>query len=256
LAGQAWSDQAYLGSALQPAHAQRWTNQFLHVITPLTTGLACLAILAIGTVRRLPLAGVVAALGLGLAAAMAELLRIALPHPDLATGYEALMGDKAYQTFPSGHATIVTATTLGLLLVASRQWRLPIAIGGTLAVTLVAVGTVAAHWHRPGDALGGIALACLVQGMAAIVLVRRYGQPVASPKVTVILAAGCAATSVLGMAWYLSDVRLARVDQLPVGVPLWAFPIAITAIGIAAGIAVYAFARLLRDVDLVPRGVA
>jgi len=173
--GQAWSDQAYLGSHLQPDYARRMETAWLHLITPITTGLMCLVLIGIGIVRRIWLVGFIAAVGLGLATLISEALRMVLPHPDLATGYEALMDGKTYQTFPSGHATIATATTLGLLLVSGPNWRTPVAIVGTFATTLVAAGTVAATWHRPTDALGGIAIAFAVFSLAAWITVRWCG---------------------------------------------------------------------------------
>lgn len=256
VAGQSWSDQAYLGSALQPLHAQRFANEFLHWITPITVVGACLALVAIGSLRRLPVAGLVAALGLGVAAVFAEVLRAVLPHPDLATGYEALMGGKTYQTFPSGHATIAAATTMGLLLVAGRGWRAPVAIAGTMATALVANGTLAAHWHRPGDAIGGIALATAIQCVAAWTVVRRYGARNPSPASQArpwILPVGCASASVAVIGFYLSDVRLWRSELLPAGVHPAAFPAAIVLIALVAGGAILGYAWLMRNVDLRPQ---
>lgn len=254
VAGQAWSDQAYLGSALQPGHARSLENHALHLITPMTTGLACAILVLVAGLRRQIVVGLVAAVGLGIAALLAEVLRVLLPHPDLATGYEALMGGKTYQTFPSGHATIATAATLALLLVVAPQLRTGVAIAGAFATTLVAAGTVAATWHRPGDALGGVALACTVQGICAWFLVRRYGRVDGSPTSSIVAAIGCASAAAIGIVFYLSDVRLVRVGELPPGVHAWAFPSAIAIIGIAVGVAVYGFSRLLRGIAFMPRG--
>jgi len=254
VAGQAWSDQAYLGSALQPGHARSLENHALHLITPMTTGLACAILVLVAGLRRQIVVGLVAAFGLGLAALLAEVLRVLLPHPDLATGYEALMGGKTYQTFPSGHATIATAATLALLLVVAPQLRTGVAIAGAFATTLVAAGTVAATWHRPGDALGGVALACTVQGICAWFLVRRYGRVDGSPTSSIVAPIGCASAAGFGIVFYLSDVRLVRVGELPSGVHAWAFPSAIAIIGIAVGVAVYGFSRLLRGIAFMPRG--
>jgi membrane-associated phospholipid phosphatase len=254
VAGQAWSDQAYLGSALQPVHASRSVNWALQWITPLSVALVCGVLIAVGTVRHRPMVGVTAALGLGLAVVLAEVLRTVLPHPDLATGFESLMGGKVYQTFPSGHATIATAATLGLLLVVPRSWHTPVAVLGTLATALVAAGTVAAHWHRPADPVGGIALAGAIQATCAWILVRRYDSRADGPGAQGgrrwALPVGCLVAAVLAIAFLLSDVRLARVSMLPAGVHPGAFPSAIVLIVLASAVGISAYARLLRGVDL------
>jgi len=246
--GQAWSDQAYLGSHLQPNYARRMETAWLHLITPITTGLMCLVLIGIGIVRRIWLVGFIAAVGLGLATLISEALRMVLPHPDLATGYEALMDGKTYQTFPSGHATIATATTLGLLLVSGPNWRTPVAIVGTFATTLVAAGTVAATWHRPTDALGGIAIAFAVFSLAAWITVRWCGHQQIVPKHWRLRASGCAIAGVAGAVVFLSSIEMIRASQLPAGVQAWAFPSAILIIGITAATAIDAYAWLLRGI--------
>lgn len=250
VAGQAWSDQAYLGRVLQPIAARRFDNQALHWITPVSTGAMCVLLLVIGLARREWVVGLAAALGLGIATVIAEVLRIVLPHPDLASGFEALMGGKTFQTFPSGHATIATATVLSLLLVCSQCWRIPIAVVGTLGTTLVAAGTVAAGWHRPGDALGGIAIASAVLALVAWGLTRRWGQATPASIRQSLLVTGCCVAAAIGVLLYLSDIEAVLTGQLPPGVHAWAFPSAIVVIGAAAATAICAYAWVLQGVRL------
>lgn len=246
--GQAWSDQAYLGSSLQPDYVRRLQTRWLHLITPITTGLMCLVLIGIGIVRRVWLVGFIAAVGLGLATLISEVLRQVLPHPDLATGYGALMDGKTYQTFPSGHATIATASTLGLLLVSGSSWRTPVAIVGTFATTLVAAGTVAATWHRPTDALGGIAIAFAVFSLAAWIAVRWCGHQRIVPKRRRLRTSGCAIAGAAGALVFLWSIEMVRASQLPTGVQAWAFPSAMLIIGMMAATAIDAYTWLLRGI--------
>lgn len=90
------------------------------------------------------------------AALSAELLKRVLPFdptPTL-TGQVTTSG-----SFPSGHSAIAAA--LALAVAASVNPRLARLWWGPLVawVSLVAAGTVAAGWHRPSDAVGGVLLA-------------------------------------------------------------------------------------------------
>lgn len=88
----------------------------------------------------------------------AELLKHVLPWDPVPTrsGQFSSSG-----SFPSGHSAIAAAfalavaATLGPRL--ARQWWGPLVAW----VTLVAAATVAAGWHRPSDAVGGILLAVI-----------------------------------------------------------------------------------------------
>ncbi len=116
-----------------------------------------LLVLAVVTVRRRGVgAGVrIVASVLG-AVVSAELLKRLLPFdPGLTDTGQAITSG----SFPSGHSAIAAAfalavaATLGPRL-ARRSW------GPLVAwVSLVAAGTVAAGWHRPSDAVGGVLLA-------------------------------------------------------------------------------------------------
>lgn len=118
----------------------------------------------------------------------AELLKHFLP---TASGTSPLGLVVAGGSFPSGHATIATgfalalASTLGPKL--ARRWWGPLVAW----VSLVAAGTVAAGWHRPSDAVGGVLLAviwhaALVRGReadeatAAAATRSRVGVPIAA----------------------------------------------------------------------------
>jgi membrane-associated phospholipid phosphatase len=126
-----------------------------------------LLVLAAVTVRRQGLGQAVRIVGAVVGAAVsAELLKRVLPFDATQTvAGSAVAGG----SFPSGHSAIAAALALAVL--ASVGPRLARSLWGPLIawVTLVAAGTVAAGWHRPSDAVGGVLLAVVWHS----VLVRR-----------------------------------------------------------------------------------
>lgn len=120
----------------------------------LAVGLAVLVALTLrrrGVGPALRMAGAV----LG-AAASAEVLKRILPFdPSTTSAGEAITSG----SFPSGHAAIAAAIALAVAATIgprrARMWWGPLVAW----VSLVAAGTVAAGWHRPSDAVGGVLLA-------------------------------------------------------------------------------------------------
>lgn len=90
------------------------------------------------------------------AAGSAELLKRVLPFDPVMTSTGQLTTSGS---FPSGHAAIAAA--LALAVAATVGPRLARRVWGPLVawVSLVAASTVAAGWHRPSDAVGGVLLA-------------------------------------------------------------------------------------------------
>lgn len=64
-------------------------------------------------------------------------------------------------SFPSGHATTMTALTFAYLLVVPARLRLPVAIVGGILTVLVAGSMVVLHRHWPSDAVGGVLVGCV-----------------------------------------------------------------------------------------------
>jgi len=126
--------------------------------------LVCVAAAAIGFIRRrvdLALAAGLLVIG---ANASAQLFKSRLPRPDLD-------GFPAPNSFPSGHTTAAASVAFALILV------LPFAIRGTVAligagyVTIIAIATVWAEWHRPSDTVAAL-LIVLAWGAGASALIR------------------------------------------------------------------------------------
>lgn len=81
--------------------------------------------------------------------------------------YQVLQSVSPPNTLPSGHTTVGLSLALAAVIVASRRWRPLVTAGAATLATFVGAGTVAAHWHRPGDVLSA-GMVCL--GWAGVAL--------------------------------------------------------------------------------------
>jgi len=111
--------------------------------------LVCLVAAAVGVLRRrVDLAAGAALLVIG-ANASVQLLKTRLPRPDLD-------GFPAPNSFPSGHTAAAASVAFALILVLPQAVRGTVALIGAAYVTVIAVATVWAEWHRPSDTIAGL----------------------------------------------------------------------------------------------------
>ncbi|HAN70758.1 MAG TPA: hypothetical protein DCQ36_04095 [Actinobacteria bacterium] len=251
--GQAWGDEAYLARVVEGRRLLSLERFLLESITiPVLLCFGLLLVL-IGGLRRRWLATALVTGAYAAAIASAEVLKAALSRPELATAYESLMGSKeALNTYPSGHATLATGLALGAVILASPRQRPYVAILGSLLAVAVSCAVVAAGWHRPSDAIGGIALALTWMAAAAAITLARRGTPAPASRVTglvlvadVLIVASVVATVIF--VWI--DGRQDRVPSIVSGA---AFPTLVSLIAIWAAIAVGLVVMVLRDVDIAP----
>lgn len=76
-------------------------------------------------------------------------------------------------TFPSGHATAMTALTFAFYLVVPRRFQVATALVGATLTVAVATAMVVLHRHWPSDAIGGVLVGCIWGFGATAVLARR-----------------------------------------------------------------------------------
>lgn len=173
--GQAVVDEAWLTRVSEGRGWLRASRLLLEFIDVGTVTGVVITLLVVTAVRGNWRIG--AALGIGLfgATASAELLKVVLPRPDLAPRLEAMMGEHAANSFPSGHVTIVTASVVAALVLLPAAHRLPLTLLGAVLVATVSCAVVAAGWHRPSDALGGLGWGLAWQALIAAVLVKTFG---------------------------------------------------------------------------------
>ena len=243
--GQRWDDDAYLEALQLPASLQAACNVLLSTLRIPTLSALLVACVVITAYRRQILTGLVIACAFTAAVASAEVLAVVVPRPDLAADLSALVDNAGANTFPSGHATIATALSLAFVTVVAPRGR-PWAAGFGLVFTLAIAGsTVIAGWHRPSDAVGGIALAAAWMSLAVWLLSRIRGVQTQGRSTQVYLVASLA----LGGLAVTVTVLLAAIT--PGGFAV-AFASAEALIVLATLTTVTSFALCLSDVDFPP----
>jgi len=96
--------------------------------------------------------------------ASCQLLKTRLPRPDLSDF-------PGPNSFPSGHAAAAASVAFALILVLPFAIRGTVALIGAAYVTVIAIATVWAEWHRPSDTVAAL-LVVLAWSAGASTLVR------------------------------------------------------------------------------------
>jgi membrane-associated phospholipid phosphatase len=243
--GQALADAAYLGRLAESKGLRVFDKRFLEAIDIRVFLLGAAVLLMVAAVRRLWRAGFLVTAAYLAAIFSAEVLKAVLTRPVLAPEMEALMGDKqGLNTYPSGHSTFVTALSLGMIFlvpVAARAW---VAMGGIGAVVLVTGAVVTAGWHRPSDALSGIALAAIWISLTATLIIRRTAVTTAVPAAMRLVPYVGVVIGVVGVS--ILVVMLTHPDATG-ALAMLAMKVLIFAWAVSA---VTAFTYALRGVDL------
>ncbi|MEV4348489.1 phosphatase PAP2 family protein [Actinoplanes sp. NPDC049596] len=133
--------------------------------------LVCLFAAIFGVLRRRADLAIGAALLVIGANVTTQLLKMRLYRPDLD-------GADMPNSFPSGHTAAAASVAFAVILVLPQALRGTIALVGFGYVTIIAVATVWAAWHRPSDTVGAL-LVTLAWGSLAVFFVRlrRLRQP-------------------------------------------------------------------------------
>jgi len=253
-AGQSFDDQSLVGRLAEP-RVSRTMRALLEGIDRGTLIVMVIVLVVVGLARhRRPLALASAGAFAG-AVITAEVLKRVLPRPELAPQFADLIEGKEIDTYPSGHATIATAFVLALVMVSRSTIRPVVAVLGLLWCSLIAAGTVAAGWHRPSDAIGGIALALAWVALSAGLLAGRRGLAAEAGRLAGAvpwLVLGVLAVSALAVA---TSAITGDDSRVPAEVSSWLFPLGQVMVDAVAVAAVGSFTWLLRDVQFgAPRG--
>ena len=176
--GHQLDDDAYLGRGAVSGQVVTLDAALLVRISNATIMTAAAVLLLISVVRRSVLVGVLAIMGFVTAVVGAEILK------DLVFPWRALVADDArlgrelqLNSYPSGHATIVTAFVLSLLMVSPARWRPWLAAAAGAISSIFTAGVLFTGWHRASDALGALAWSGFCMNLAAAAAVRLRGRP-------------------------------------------------------------------------------
>jgi membrane-associated phospholipid phosphatase len=162
--GQTVDTAALQGADVDHPRAVEVMSRALNGTTLASLVLVCLAVAAIGLVRRrIDLAVAAAALVLG-ANLSTRLLKMRLDRPELD-------GFPAPNSFPSGHTTAAASVAFALVLVLPHAIRGMVALIGATYVMVIAVATVWAEWHRPSDTIAAM-FVVLAWGALSVALLR------------------------------------------------------------------------------------
>ena len=184
-------------------------SRTLNGTTLVSLVLVCVVAATIGVLRkRIDLAVGAALLVIG-ANASAQLLKTRLARPDL----DAF---PAPNSFPSGHTAAAASVVCALMLVLPHAVRGTVALIGFGYVTVIAVATVWAEWHRPSDTVAAMLIvlawgAVIAFGVRVGRLRGRGPAERAGRLATVLLLAGGAVTGLVGVLGLVAVVLSERV---------------------------------------------
>lgn len=247
VAGQDFGDAAYGAPFLDGREVIDLAHTSVALLVHGVLLLAGAGLVAIAIVRQRPRLAVGVALLVFGTALLTEVLKGVLTRPDLGVDPAGL----AFNSGPSGHASIAMALALGLVMVAPMRLRPIAAAAGATVTAIIGTVTLAAGWYRPGDVLPAELLSLGIALLICSVIVQVHGDGlVVVPRWTGnigppwVVAAILMAASVL-----LVDVLvLPEVAALDTGHSEF-----ITASALISALAIaclVVFTALLRDVDV------
>jgi membrane-associated phospholipid phosphatase len=184
--GHQLDDEAYLGRGAVGRLVITVDVVLLTRISNATIMTAAAFLLLISIVRRRALVGVVTIVGFLIAVLGAEILKdLVFPSRALVPADAQLGETLQVNSYPSGHATIVTAFVLSLLMVSPARWRPWLAAVAGAISSIFTAGVLFTGWHRASDALGALVWSGLCMSLAAAAAVRLRGRPaLAKPRHT------------------------------------------------------------------------
>jgi membrane-associated phospholipid phosphatase len=199
--GQAIDTAALRGGDFDHPRVGEVLTRTLDATRLASLALVCVLAAAFGLVRRRFDLALAAGFVVVAANVIAQQLKANLDRP--------LLDDfPAPNSWPSGHATAAASVAFVLVLVFPRALRGMVGLVGAAYVTIVAVATVWAEWHRPSDVVAALLIVLACGSLAVFgIRLRRTGpyRRIHLPNRLVIVAlavAGALATAagVFGMA--------------------------------------------------------
>ena len=207
--GQLVDTAAMRGGDVRHAKVVEVLSRALNGTTLVSLVLVCVAAATIGVLRkRIDLAVGAALLVIG-ANASTQLLKTRLVRPDL----DAF---PAPNSFPSGHTAAAASVVCALILALPHAVRGTVALIGFGYVTLIAVATVWAEWHRPSDTIAALLIVLAWGSVIAFGVRLRRRRVAGRPErpgrpATLLLLAGGAVAGLMGVLGLLAVALSERV---------------------------------------------
>jgi membrane-associated phospholipid phosphatase len=165
--GQVVDTAAMRGADVHHPRVVEILNRALNGTTLVSLILVCVAAAALGMIRRRLDVAVGAAVLVAGANLTSQLLKTQLQRADLDHF-------PAPNSFPSGHTTAAASVAFALIIALPHAVRGMVALIGSAYVTVIAVATVWAEWHRPSDTVAGLLIA-LAWGALVAAVIRARG---------------------------------------------------------------------------------
>ena len=242
--GQCWDNQGYAGRPVAGPDVRIFDADILQEVTKRSLLVAFAAILLLSFVFRCPVVGGVAVLAAAAAVFGAEFLKHTLPRALLSPPIGSVPGYFSSDTYPSGHTTVGMSLALAIVMVSGPRIRAWTAVAAGVMGTSYATAVLFIGWHRPSDALGGIAWSGFCFAVAAGFLVLFRGHHSLTPHVS-------KATWLSGLLGLLMISGLFAIPFFQAGYAGSGMPFfSMTACILAAGFAMPAwFAFALREIS-------
>jgi len=172
---------AYFGRDLALHRVIQFDHRILGAVSKGTLALMIAIVFVVGLIRRTPMVGLIAAVGIAVAVVGAEILKHILPWKPMVALDADYTAGLLHDSYPSGHTTIATSVSLAMVIVLPARWRPWLAVAAGVVSASYATGVVFAGWHRPSDAIGGILWTGTCLSLAAWIAVWMRGHSVADP---------------------------------------------------------------------------
>ncbi|MFE5591837.1 phosphatase PAP2 family protein [Streptomyces sp. NPDC056549] len=165
--GRRWGDAAVTGRRADPAAVTVLREHpSLAGLTTLSLVLGCVALLAVGLIRKRYVLTGAAAGGVVTALAVTGLLQWYAPRPRTLDTAGALVPSG----FPSVQTTLALGIALGLVLVVPYRSRALVVGAATLWAAAVGAYTIATGQHRPGDVIAAaLVVLAVTSGLVAVI---------------------------------------------------------------------------------------
>ena len=241
--GQQLDDRALLARSIIPKNIVQSIDNFLAFSTPFFAFLFCVTLLLLGWKTQRIRLGITMTMSFGVTEIVGETLKYFEVRQNLDPNLYEALGNKTFNSFPSGTTALAAGFVLGLIALAANRYRHMTFQWGLLFIQLVAMFVVLAGWHRPSDALGGIALAVF---FAAIGLWLGYGNgasaanSIAPESVKLPWKSALA----LGIALIALTLIVGSLESLPEGVHVLSLVLFMLGIPLFAALMVTKFTRL------------